>query len=175
MKYSMDIFSRSSIEKLRKDLVEYRNDLQKKCEEFIKRLSESGYEVALKNINESPLGKMVTLENQISSDTSGCKAVLIAKGTTLRHEGTPDFNVLLAIEFGAGIHYNSKGNPEAEKFGLGVGTFPGQVHAFEDGWYFVGNDGKLHYTHGVKATMPMYSAYAEMIDRFEEIAKEVFT
>ena len=79
------------------------------------------------------------------------------------------------MEFGAGIHYNSTANPNADKFGFGVGTFPGQVHAFEDGWYYWNEEAQeWQYTHGVKATMPMYNADIEIIQNVVKTAKEVF-
>lgn len=83
-------------------------------------------------------------------------------------------STLLIVEFGAGIHYNSKGNPKADEMGYGVGTFPGQIHAFEDGWYYWGEDEKWHYTHGIKATMPMYNASVAIREKVQECAKEVF-
>ena len=81
---------------------------------------------------------------------------------------------MLLVEFGAGIHYNANANPKAGEMGCGVGTFPGQIHAFEDGWYYWGEDKKWHYTHGTKATMPMYSASVAIREKVRECAKEVF-
>ena len=104
----------------------------------------------------------------------GCKAVLIATGSTKIAKGREPFYTILAIEFGAGIHYNPIPNPKTADLGFGVGTFPGQMHAFEDGWYYLGEDDKWHYSHGVKATMPMYKASAEIISRYKQIAAEVF-
>ena len=49
------------------------------------------------------------------------------------------------------------------------------IHAFEDGWYYLGNDNQWHYTHGVKATMPMYNATIEIINQYKQIAREVFS
>jgi hypothetical protein len=87
----------------------------------------------------------------------------------------PPFSTILAIEFGAGIHFNSTPNPNADKFGLGVGTFPGQIHAFEDMWfYWDETDQMWKPTHGVKATMPMYNAQMELINNAIKIAKTVF-
>ena len=67
-------------------------------------------------------------------------------------------------------------HPNADKLGLGVGTFPGQTHAFEDMWWYWDED-KQEWkpTHGIKATMPMYSAYMEIIQNVVKVAKEVFS
>lgn len=163
------------IKKLQKKLRAYQSDLQDKVVEFCKRLADIGMNVAKANIGLSPLGHYVTLESDITEEQAGCKAILIATGEIKHSEGYPPFNTLLAIEFGAGIYHNKKKNPNADKFGLGVGTFPGQIHAFEDGWYYWDEDAQeWRYTHGVKATMPMYNADIAIIQNAVAIAKEVF-
>ena len=164
------------LEKLKKELLEYKRDyLRERIKLFAVRLAESGVNIAKANVNESPLGKYVTIQTNITEEQAGCKAIIVATGEVKESEGYAPFNTLLAIEFGAGIHHNPTANPNADKFGLGVGTFPGQIHAFEDGWWYW--DDKLQewrYTHGVKATMPMYNASMEIQNKIVSIAKEVF-
>lgn len=106
----------------------------------------------------------------------GCKGILLAKGAVKEQEGYAPFSILLAIEFGAGIHYNPTPNPLiSSEFPYGVGTFPGQTHAYEDMWfYWDENSQEWKPTHGVKATMPMYSADMEIIQNVVKFAKEVF-
>lgn len=164
------------LEKLKKELLEYKRDyLQDRVKMLVERLTESGMSIAKAHIHESPLGKYVTIQANITEEQAGCKAIIVATGEVKESEGYAPFSTLLAIEFGAGIHHNSTANPNADKFGLGVGTFPGQIHAFDDGWWYW--DDKLQewrYTHGVKATMPMYNASMEMQNKIVSIAKEVF-
>lgn len=164
------------LERLKKELLEYKRDyLQDRVKTLVERLAESGVSIAKANVNESPLGKYVTIQANITEEQAGCKAIIVATGEVKESEGYAPFSTLLAIEFGAGIHHNSTANPNADKFGLGVGTFPGQIHAFDDGWWYW--DDKLQewrYTHGVKATMPMYNASMEMQNKIVSIAKEVF-
>lgn len=170
-----DILSQSSIKQLQKDLQAYQQEVIQKTKELAKRLAEIGVKVAEAKIDESPLGKYVTLKTDITEEQTGCKAILIATGEVKQSEGYADFNTLLAIEFGAGIHYNPTPNPNADKFELGVGTFPGQIHAFEDGWYYWDDKAQeWRYTHGVKATMPMYSTSIEIIQSVVKTTKEVF-
>lgn len=163
----------SGIENMKKELLAYKNDeLRQKTELLIMRLAEIGVEVANKKVSESPLGKTANVTFKLS----GATATIIASGEIKKASGREPFNTILAIEFGAGIHYNS-GNkhPDADKLGLGVGTFPGQIHAFEDGWYYW--DEKLEkwrYTHGVKATMPLHEAEKEIILKALKVAREVF-
>jgi hypothetical protein len=163
----------SSIQNAIKELEKYKADLNRKCEEFCRRLAELGKATAEIGVNESPLGKYVTITTDIQPEKTGCKAMLIATGVT-QHTDYGDANMLLMIEFGAGIHYNPVDNPKAGEFGFGVGTFPGQTHAFEDGWWYPDDNGEWHYTHGTKATMPMYSASTEMLLNIRKIAREVF-
>jgi hypothetical protein len=167
--------SEDSIKNAIQELEEYRKDVIEKCKLLTKRLAECGEKVAVEKVSESPLGRTVKLRIDCEPEKMGCKAVLIATGKTIESEEREPFYTLLAIEFGAGIYYNrGNENPKANELGFGVGTYPGQIHAFEDGWYYLGNDDKWHYTHGVKATMPMYSASLEIIQKYREIAKEVF-
>lgn len=174
-KFTADL-SVKGIENLKKELMQYRDvELPAKCKELATRLTDLGINVAKAKIDESPLGKYVTLKTDISADKMGCKAILIAVGEIKQSEGYEPFNILLAIEFGAGIHYNQTPNPKADEFGLGVGTFPGQIHAFEDGWFYWNEEvQEWQYTHGVKATMPMYNAGIEIIQDVVKIAREVF-
>lgn len=170
--------SQSLIQNAIKEIRQYQSDLNRKCEEFCRRLTELGKITAEASVNESPLGKYVTITTNIEPEKTGCKAMLIATGVT-KSTDYGDVNMLLLIEFGAGIHYNPTDNPKARELGFGVGTFPGQTHAFEDGWWYPdGVDEKGNtiwkYTHGTKATMPMYGASTEMLLNIRKIAKEVF-
>lgn len=154
-------------------LREYKQELNDKTELFCRKLAEAGLVVAESRIAESPLGKTVSVRIDMEPSKGGCKAILIAKGQKKTNDyGTA--STLLFVEFGAGIHYNANANPKAGEMGYGVGTFPGQIHAFEDGWYYWGEDEKWHYTHGVKATMPMYNASVAIREKIYECAKEAF-
>lgn len=158
-----------------KQLRQYKSDLNLKCEEFCRRLCEVGAQEAQARISQSPLGKTIKVSTEISPEKTGCKAILFAVGETKEAEGYEPVNTLLLIEFGAGIRYNPDANPKADEYGMGVGTYPGQLHAFDPGgWYYMGEDGEWHHSYGVKATMPMYGASLEMRNRIAEIAKEVF-
>lgn len=165
------------IESAKKKLIQYRDvELPRKCKEFVTRLLQSGVSVSREKIDESPLGKYVTITTDVSAGKTGCKGILLAKGAVKEQEGYDPFSILLAIEFGAGIHYNPTPNPLiSSEFPYGVGTFPGQIHANEDTWFYWDEKSQeWKPTHGVKATMPMYSADMEMIQKVEKIAKQVF-
>ena len=167
----------SGIENLKKQIIDYQeNILPNKAREFVERLLERGEEVAKIKIAQSPLGKYVTVTTNVSPEKAGCKGMLIAVGEVKQSEDFEPFSTLLAIEFGSGIYHNPISNPYADKLGFGVGTFPGQIHAFEDGWYYWDDtEEKWKYTHGVKATMPMYEASMAIQEEYYIIAKEVFS
>ena len=166
----------NGIESVKRQLLQYKDNLPIKCEKLVSRLLQSGVSVSQTKINKSPLGKYVTVTTNISADKMGCKGILLAKGAVKEQEGYEPFSILLAIEFGAGIHYNPTPNPIiSSEFPYGVGTYPGQTHAYEDMWfYWDENTQEWKPTHGVKATMPMYSADMEIIQNVVKFAKEVF-
>lgn len=157
-----------------KQIEDYRDDLPRKCQEICRRLTEEGVRVADAAINSVPIGKTITLTTEINPSKMGCQAIMKMTGRETRTEDGRIFYTALAIEFGAGIRYNSTANPKASEFGMGVGTFPGQTHAFQDKWYYLGDDGEWHASHGVQASMPMYHAFSEMTKSVDKIVKEVF-
>lgn len=167
--------SQKSIQNAISQIRKYQSDLEKKNELFVRRLAELGYQSAVSAINDSPIGRVVTVQTDIKSEQTGCKAILIATGKTVTSSDGREFNLLLAIEFGAGIRYNHTANPKAKDFGMGVGTFPGQTHAYDEkGWYYLGEDNEWHHSYGIKATMPMYWASVDILNNIRRIAKEVF-
>ena len=170
----INLFDQKSIQNAIKQIEQYRDDLPRKCQEICRRLSEEGVRVADAAINSVPIGKTITLTTDINPSKMGCKAMLKMMGRETRTEDGRIFFTALAIEFGAGIRYNQTANPKSSEFGMGVGTFPGQTHAFQDGWYYLGNDGEWHYSHGIQASMPMYKASVEMKQKIDTIVKEVF-
>lgn len=163
------------VQKLKEDLLRYKNDeFKDKCVLLVNRLAENGLNVALERVNSSPVGKNVTI--RVESATRGTNvAKIMGSGTINQAEGREPFYLMLAIEYGSGIYYNVSGNPDAVKMGYGPGTFPGQIHAFEDGWYYWDEKTQTwRYTHGIKATMPMYAATLKIRETVESVVREVF-
>ena len=176
MKIKEDL-SVKGVEALKRQLLQYKDSLPIKCEKLVSRLLYSGLSVANARVGESPLGKYVTVTTNISADKMGCKGILLAKGAVKEQEGYEPFSILLQIEFGAGGHFNPTPNPLiSSEFPYGVGTFPGQVHAFQsEGWmYWDEKVQEWRHTYGVKATMPIYNSDMEIIQNVVKVAKEVF-
>lgn len=166
--------SQSSVDSAIKEIKIYEKQLITKCNVFCGKITELGMSVAKAKIGEAPLGKYVKVDVKYSPFSKGCRAVLFAIGDT-KMTDYGGFNTLMAIEFGAGVKYNAVENPKADEFGMGVGTFPNQKHAFDDGgWYFLDENGEWKHSYGVKATMPMYNADIKMILNIQKIAKEIF-
>lgn len=170
----VDIFNPKSIQNCIKQIEAYRDDLPKKCQEICRRLTEEGVKVADVAINSVPIGKTITLTTDINPSKMGCQAIMKMTGRETRTEDGRIFYTALGIEFGSGIYYNKTANPKSAEFGMGVGTFPGQTHAFQDKWYYLGDDGEWHASHGVQAGMPMYKASVALSQKIDSIIKEVF-
>ena len=165
------------IRDLKQRLQQYKKDiLNEKIKTLVSNLGKLGYEVAESSISQSPVGSGVSLRIEEKGWETGKEFLLIVSGAIHEIPGREPFNVMLAVEFGAGVHYNQNVNPNADKFGYGPGTYPGQIHAFEDGWYYWdAQSEKWHYTHGIKATMPMYNAQMKIREQLELEIRKVFS
>lgn len=167
----------SSIQNAIKELRQYQNDLNRKCEEFCRILAELGIQTAKENTGN--FGKYISFTYEVKDRTKGCKAVMVATNTGIIHsewqtkEGvkSADVSPILMCEFGSGLKAeNPKGISD-----VGTGTFPGQTHAEDpNGWYWMDLDGEWHHSYGVTPKMPMYHASIEMILNIQKIAREVF-
>jgi hypothetical protein len=84
---------------------------------------------------------------------------------------------VLFIEFSAGITYGSNNYPLPSGSEYGVGTYPGQTHAFSPyGWWYTDErSGETRHSYGNRAYMPMYHAEQAVIIAVRKIAKEVFS
>ncbi len=85
-----------------------------------------------------------------------------------------DGEIVLFLEFGAGVTMGY-GHPQADEFGMGPGTYPGQTHAFDpNGWWFTGSGGSEH-TFGNPPTMAMYNASKDIQKEVERVCREVLS
>ena len=67
-------------------------------------------------------------------------------------------------------------NPMAGQFKMGLGTYPGQTHAYqEEGWWYTDPEtNESKHSRGNAPYMPMYKADVEILRNINTIAKEVF-
>lgn len=157
--------SQSSIQNAINQLKEYELSLNDKNALFVKRLAQLGIPVIENNIN---------ISNGISDKYHDTKIDVRSFGNYSQAVLSVSGKDILFIEFGAGKYYNPTNPDHADKFGYGVGTYPGQTHAFDDGWWYVDSTGAPQYTHGTQATAPMLSATHEIIENIRKIAREVY-
>lgn len=158
----------NSIDDAIKEIEAYRKEIRKKTEEFMRRLADIGVSEAIQVLAFEGMGDAPRdADFAVEVDPQGNIVHVMIRG---KGEG------LLFWEFGAGNFYNgmTSPNPKAGEFGMGPGTYPGQTHVPHPGfWYYYDGD-KAVRSVGTQATMPMYKASLEMIQRVYEIAREVY-
>lgn len=161
--------SKKGIQSAIKQIENYRDNLVKKNEEFVKRLGEVGIPVIHENIAAAAGDSDKTHDAYIKINSFGdySQATLIVSGKDL-----------LFIEFGAGVHYNgavgSSPNPMGASKGYTIGSY-GKGNGSKDSWYYYADTGELVRSQGTQATMPVYKAGVEMRQKMLKIAKEVFS
>lgn len=159
---------KQEIKQLINDLNQYATNLQGQCEILLERLANEGIRV----INATYwTGK----RDPTTSNDHRCVFQIDERGAVTKGSLIVSGKDLLFIEFGAGISFNKDNeHPKAAELGYGVGTYPGQKHAYdENGWYYrKGNS--LYHSFGTEATMPVYKASLEMMEKVEDIVEEVF-
>ena len=155
--------SASNIEAAVQEMREYAEWVGRKESELIAKLAERG-----KSVAEIKFASAVydgTNDVSVRVDSTGSVAVIYAEGEAVAF-----------IEFGSGAAMGY-GHPQADKHGLGPGTWSmdeslgGKGHWDNpEGWY---------YAHGKKSqgnppAMAMYDAVQAITTELTEIAKEVF-
>lgn len=163
-----------------KEIKAYQNDLNRKCEELCRRLSEEGISIAKGKIGDSGFGRHIRLVSEITPEQSGCKAIVYMEDTSkIKSEWKVSETEMrsavlspsLLLEFGSGSNAENKSNTP----GVGQGTFPGQTHAFDKGgWWYMDLNNVWHHSTGISPKMPMYYTGKELREKVVAIAKEVF-
>lgn len=178
MKYiNINLSKENTITQAIKELTEYRDSLIEKNETFVRRLQEIGVTAAETAVakGQGDSDKNVRFSVTIQTTEGEVEGLITITSTPHVDKEGRVFYPHLAWEFGAGIYYNNgNANPKAKEYGMGVGTFPGQRFALNDFWWYRDNDGRLRFSQGTEAAMPMYKASVEIISQIELIAREVF-
>lgn len=140
--------SRQSIQEAIKELERERVKFLEKVKLFTRMLANDGVQIALYQIRTS-IGDSQPPNITLDIDEGGdyCSAYIQISGK--------DF---LFVEFGAGISYNPSNPPHAAQYGMGVGTYPGQTHAYDKGWWYIDDNGNKHYSRGTQGTAPLWNA-----------------
>lgn len=160
--------SEKSIQNAIKELNQYKNDLKRKNDEFVKHLAELGIPIINQNI-ASAAGDSDKSHNtyiKINSFGDYSQATLVCEGRDL-----------LFIEFGSGVFYNGSAgtspHPKGAELGYTIGSY-GKGQGKNDFWFYYADSGESVMSHGTEATMPVYKASIEIMQNIRRIAREVF-
>lgn len=158
--------SQSSIQNTIDELNKYKNILKRKQEIFIERLAKEGLQVIRSTMESIPDEEKGSYYTEIVNNSQGDII-----GASVRLSG----DKILFLEFSAGITYGTDSYPLPSGSKYGVGTYPGQTHAFDkNGWWYIDERGEKHHSYGNRAYMPMYRSSQAIVIAIREIAKEVF-
>ena len=150
--------------------------LESKCEQFVREVAEAGYNVI----------SAVLSENVKTGATIGSLSLTELSDYTGVYEAivSVESDAIMFLEFGSGlVGLYDGGSMHGGRFGMGPGTYPSKVKRQNpdyanwenpEGWTYVGEDGKVHRSFGMAASMPMYRGGKEMEERLQEIATRVF-
>lgn len=151
----------------------YRDSLRAKAEELRERvayfIAKDASAVFNTAVAEDDLWEgVITGSVEVSVEPGGDGVTLvIANGTDA-----------VFMEFGAGVYYNgavgSSPNPWGANLGFTIGSY-GLGQGKKEVWGYMGEDGKIHLTHGTPASMPLYKAVQSVSRDIVNIAREVFS
>lgn len=166
-----------------KELKSYEKILKAQSQIFVNRLADVGIVVAMQNTGV--YSGYITFEKKQESIRNGAKSILIAYGRPITKEWSVDsanggtethtetIDPLLMAEFGSGFRADNKWSQEFPF--AGQGTLDKYGHAFDfGGWSWKDEDGHWRHSKGEQPTYPMYTAYVQMRQQIEKIAREVF-
>ena len=159
-----------------KEIKEYQNSLDGKCEELCRRLTVEGISIARAHIGSSGFGKYIHLSSEITQEKAGCKAIfymedsqkIVSKWKNQDGVQSKEISPALMLEFGAGLPAQNPANIP----GVGTGTYG--THGDKPGWWYMDLEDQWHYATGVSPKMPMYSVGKELRNKVIETAREVF-
>lgn len=164
--------SQKSIQNAIKELNQYKESLQNKNDEFVRRLAELGINaihITMKNVD---LGE--------DEWNYSAESITESTGITAEEKIVLSGKRILYIEFGAGVIHSQPQNPKAKEMGYGVGTnspkgWAWNTTLYGGGWYYTSEkNGESVHTKGNPAYMPMYLSSVEIRQNVRTIAKEIF-
>ena len=153
----------SSIQNAIKELRQYQQDLNRKCEELAHRLADEGVIIAKMEVLSFPAVCTGELLESIS-DKPG--AVITNGSQWIISTGCPWAKF---VEFGTGVVGQNNPHPEP---GLANWKYDVNQHG-EAGWFYF-KDGEWHWTKGMPSRPFMYETRMELATKVGKIAKEVF-
>ncbi len=150
------------------ELEAYRESLDGKLQAFVQELAKIGLDAI-----DSVIFGIPPEESGYDLDTA-FSDVTVSDGTASMYIKLQGDKVLF-IEFSAGVTFGTAEYPLESGSGYGVGTYPGQTHAYDPkGWFYTDEDGESRHTYGNRAYMPMYHSTEAMRMVVEDIARRIF-
>ena len=165
--------SSKDIDRLLREVEDWKNWLLDRTTVFLGRLAQEGMEIA-----------SAKFEQAVYDGTNDVSVTVEPRGNNVRAVVATG-KATLFIEFGTGVTYPDT-HPEAGELGMKRGEY-GQGHGKQQSWGYYGepgtngllkekkNGGFVVITHGNPANMPLYETVKELQDRLTDIAKEVFS
>lgn len=169
---TIDIFNPASIDAAVKEIRDYADWVKRKTDELRTRVA---YFIAK--------DASAVFNTAVADDLIGEGAVIGSVDVVVEDNGNMTLVIAngedaVFMEFGAGVYYNggvgSSPNPLGAALGYTIGSY-GNGNGAKAVWGFKGDDGALHLTHGVPASMPLYRALQSVVNDIEQIAREVFS
>lgn len=169
--YNVDL-SPESIDKCINNLKNYRDDLDRRLQEFVDALAEVGLESissTIQQINPDELDQgygQLLMNKKLKRSGYGI----------VRMEISLSGSDVLFIEFSAGITFGTDSYPLPSGDGYGMGTYPDGKGHWDDpeGWWYRDEAGELHHSYGNRAYMPMYHATEAIAIQVWFIAMKTF-
>ena len=165
--------SRSGIADLRKQLVDYKNNvLQQKVDLLAKRLAEKGVAIAQTNIATYDAiftGELISsIEARYGGSTKGTAVFYVVADS--RHA--------VFVEFGTG-QLGLEGSypypfPEGIEWNYNTGKTIFEIENGQYGWFYPAEDGTWRFTQGMPSRPFMYETAVELMTEIAKTAKEVF-
>jgi hypothetical protein len=165
--------SRSGITDLRKQLVDYKNNvLQQKVDLLAKRLAEKGVAIAQTNIATYDAiftGELISsIEARYGGSTKGTAVFYVVADS--RHA--------VFVEFGTG-QLGLEGSypypfPEGVEWNYNTGKTIFEIENGQYGWFYPAEDGTWRFTQGMPSRPFMYETAVQLMTEISKTAKEVF-
>lgn len=165
--------SPSEIDRAIRELEQFRQAFQAKCETLVERVAAVIASTAQTGFNGAVVDDLTELSGgprmahvEVRTEKRGDTYVVIADGQDA-----------VWVEFGAGVYHNGSAgqspNPWSAQNNLGftIGGFGEKGK--RNLWAFKDSEG-VHFTHGTPSNMPMYNAVQAVRSEIAAIAQEVF-
>lgn len=149
----------ASIEAAIKELNSYSRKVKNLAGELVKKLTEMGVEIAKFNVADMKAYDSGDLYNSIHAEYSGENV-----GFVIADSGHAAF-----VEFGTGVVGAGNQHPEVAVFGW---KYDVNEHG-ELGWWYLGKDGKPHWTKGMPSRPYMWQTARKLRDLYGRTAKEL--